>query len=195
MRDKNNQHRQIIDFKESHCIIYVAGSTQLSIPVSTVKLFGVDIKKMGLWSIVLYQDFLKITQKAALGSHSLDNMKQSANFVVTEWALNAVSLVPHQFKNDMTSKMTWWFPSLSFNEDTILSTQHHQACDKIPNCWHWDQSLHSYPYIFATTKRKLYVSVPPIPRSDMWKSASMPFMQTLLTHAPAPTEALIRTLL
>ena len=54
--------------------------------------------------------------------------------------------------------MTWWFPSLSFNEDTILSAQHHQACDKIPNCWHWDQSLLSYPYIFATTKRKLCFS-------------------------------------
>ena len=123
-------HYQIIDLEESHCNIYVASFTQLGFPVSTVKIFGADIKKMGVWSIVLYQDFPKVIPKATLGSHSDDNMKQSAIFGVAEPTLNAASVAPHQFKNDRAPIMTWWLPSLSFSVDTVLSAQHDQACDK-----------------------------------------------------------------
>ena len=74
------EHYQIIDLKESHCITNVASSTQQGIPVSAVKIFGADTKKMGVWNIVLYQDFLKVIPKATLGSCSHGNMKHSTIF-------------------------------------------------------------------------------------------------------------------
>ena len=95
-----------MDFKESHCIINVASSTQLGIPVSTVKIFGADIKLVGLWSIALYQDYLKVIAKAALSSHSHGNMKHSAIFGVTESTLNAASVVLHQLKKGTAPVMT-----------------------------------------------------------------------------------------
>ena len=60
--------------------LYIASFTQLGIPVSTVKIFGADIKKIDVWNIVRYQDFLKVIPKATLGSHSHDNMNESAIF-------------------------------------------------------------------------------------------------------------------
>ena len=88
------------------------------------------MKKMGVWSIVRYQDFLKVTLKANLGSHYV-NMKQSVIFVVTEPTLDAAAVPPHQLKNGGAPMMTWWLPGLSFSADTVLSAQHQQVCGKI----------------------------------------------------------------
>ena len=124
------KHYQIIDLKESHCIINVASSTRQCIPFSNMKkIFGADIKNIGVWSIVLYQDFLKVIPKSNLGSHSHGNMKQSAIFGVTDHTLNAASVAPHQLKNGMALIMTWWLSGLSFSVDTVLSVQHHQVCN------------------------------------------------------------------
>ena len=69
--------------KEYFCIINETSSTQQGVPFQAWKLFGVDIKKMGVWSIVLCQDFVKVIPMAKLGSHSHGNMKQSDIFGVT----------------------------------------------------------------------------------------------------------------
>ena len=53
-RTSKAKYYQLIDWKESHCIINVAGSTTLGIPGSTVKIFCADTKKIGVWSIVLH---------------------------------------------------------------------------------------------------------------------------------------------
>ena len=45
-------------------------------PFQPWKIFGTDIKNMGVWSIVLFRDFLKVILTATLGSHSHGNMKQ-----------------------------------------------------------------------------------------------------------------------
>ena len=113
-------------------------------------------------------------------------MKQSAIFVVTEPTLDAAAAVPpHQLKNGGAPMVTWWLPGLSFSADTVLSAQHQQVFGKlILNCRHWVQSLHSYSNIFARTKRQPCVWVPPIPKSNLWESARIPFMQTLLTQCP-----------
>ena len=80
---------QMINLKKPHCIISTTISTQLGIPVSNAKIFGADIKKMGVWSIVLNQDFIKVTQRKKTGSHLHGNMKQSAILGVTEIKLIA----------------------------------------------------------------------------------------------------------
>ena len=85
---------------------------------------------MGVRSIVLDQDFLKVTPKAKLGAHYHDNMKQGAIFGVTEPTLSAASVAPHQFKNGAAPIITWWLPALSFNVDTVLNAQQHQVCNK-----------------------------------------------------------------
>ena len=86
---------------------------------------------MCVLSIALSQDFLKVIPKAALGSHSHGNMKQSEIFGVAEPTLNVASVTPHQLKNGTASAMAWWLPGASFSVDTVLSAQHHRMCNKI----------------------------------------------------------------
>ena len=71
---------------------------------------------MGVWNIVLYQDFLKVVPRATLGSHFHGNMKQNAIFGVTEPAPNAASVAPHQLKNSTTPIVTWWLSVLPFRD-------------------------------------------------------------------------------
>ena len=90
-------------------------------------MFGADIKKMGVWSIVLYQDFLKGIPKAKIGPHSHTNMKQCAIFGVTEPTLDEASVAPHYINNGTALIMVWWLPGLSFSVDTVLGAQHRQV--------------------------------------------------------------------
>ena len=152
---------------------------------------------MGMWSIVLYQDILKIIPKTKLCSHSHGNMKQSIKltFGVTEITLEATSMATHQLKNFTASIMTWWLSGLSFNVDTVLSAHHHQVCNKTNTKLSTLGSVSSQPssnYILAWTKQQPRVWVQPIPKSNLWESARIPFMQNLLTLAL--TRARIRTL-
>ena len=100
------------------------------IPISAVKNIWRSYQEMCVLSIALYQDFLKVIPKAALGSHSHGNMKQSEIFGVTEPTLNVASVTPHQLKNGTASIMAWWLPGASFGADTVLSAQHHQVCNQ-----------------------------------------------------------------
>ena len=102
----------------------------IGIPVSAVKKNWRWYQEMCVLSIALYQDFLKVIPKAALGSHSHGNMKQSEIFGVTEPTLNVASVTPHQLKNGTASIMAWWLPGASFGADTVLSAQHHQVCNQ-----------------------------------------------------------------
>ena len=102
------------------------------IPVSAVKNIWRWYQELCMLSIALYQDFLKVIPKAALGSHSHGNMKQSEIFGVTEPTLNVAYVTPHQLKNGTPSIMAWCLPASSFSVDTVLSAQHHQlqVCNK-----------------------------------------------------------------
>ena len=115
-----SKHCQIIELKESNCIIDVASSTQLVIPVSTVKIFSADIKKMSVWSIV--QNFFKIIPKAKLGSHSHGNMKQSAIAEVTEPTLDVAYVAT-------TSAQAWYG---AYND--VVVTGLVVQCGNSPEC-------------------------------------------------------------
>ena len=108
-------------------------------PFQLWKTFGADIKNMGVWSIVLYQD-LSISgcpqrhpKGKKLGFHSIDNMKQSAIVGMTETPLDVTFVAPYQLMNGTATIMTWWLPGLSFSVNTVLSAPHHQVCNKTDN--------------------------------------------------------------
>ena len=103
------KHYQIIDLKESYCIINVVTSTLLDIPVSTMKNIWHWHQEDGCVELCsIYQDFPKGIPKAKLDTHHHGNMKQDAIFGVTEPTLDAASVAPHQLKNYTTPIMTWW---------------------------------------------------------------------------------------
>ena len=65
---------------------------------------------MGVWSIVLHQNFLKVIPKTTPGPHSHGshgNMKQGAIFGVTEPILNMALVVIEQLKNGTVPIMPW----------------------------------------------------------------------------------------
>ena len=99
-------------------------------PFQSWQIFDASIKTMGVWSIVLYQDFPKVTPNATLGSCSHGNLKQGAICGVTEPTLGAASVATHQLKNVTAPIMTWWLSDLSFSVNTVLSAQHHHVCNK-----------------------------------------------------------------
>ena len=119
-------------------------------PFQPWKIFAADIKNIGVWSIVLYQDFLKVIPKAKMGSYSHGNMKQSALFWVTEPILNAASVAPHQLNNGTAPIMTWCLPSLRsvWAQSWVRSIT--KCITKLMlNFRYWDKPIHGYPTIIS----------------------------------------------
>ena len=145
------KHYQIIDLKESHCIINVASSTQLGIPISTVKnIWRWHIKEMGVWCIVLYRDFFKSSQRQNWAAILMAtwNRAQSSGWLNQHWMRLLWRGGPHQPKNGTAPIVMWWLPRLSWTQSWVCSIT--MCVTKlILNCRHWDQSLHSYPLIIS----------------------------------------------
>ena len=110
-------------------------------------------------------------------------MKQSTIFGVTEITLDATYMATHQLKNVTAPIMTCGYRAYRsvWTQSWVRSTTR-CVTKLILNCRYWDQSLRSYPpVIFARTKKQPCVWVAPIPKYNLWESARIPFMQTLLT--------------
>ena len=196
-RTSITKHYQIIDLEESHYIIYI-----LRVLLNWVflcqpwKYLALTSRRLMCGTVF----YIRISSESSQRQHwapILMTTWKRAQSLVIEPTLNAASVAPPSVY-DRVPIMTWWLPSLSFSVNIVRSEQHHRVCNKTETKLSTLRSVSSWPssdYIFATIKRQPCVSVPPILRSDLWESASITFMQTLLTHALAPTDALIWTLL
>ena len=99
--------------------------------------------------------------------------------------VDVVSVASYQLMNGTAPIMTWLLWGLSFNVDIVLSAQHHQVYNDTNTKLSTLGSVSlSSDYIFARTKRQHCVWVAPITKSNLWGSARISFVQTLLTQCP-----------